>query len=162
MLAMPDRLEPGFDAAKLDGHAAAWIARDSSKPGRPDDGIDRWVVQASPDWSRTHLELDRADARDRLLEAVRTVPGFGGIDPIFAAAHRWRYALAAEPVGEACVFDAEAKLGMLGDWLLAPRVEAALLSGMAAAGRVLNLPRDDARLVGNGERADLFAQADEA
>jgi len=33
----------------------AWIAQDSSKPGRADT-LSTWVAQASAEWSEQHLE----------------------------------------------------------------------------------------------------------
>ena len=53
--------------------------------------------------------------------------------------HRWRYAFVDRPVGSACLLDAAAGLGACGDWCLGARVEAALLSGYAMAGRILGL-----------------------
>ncbi|MFW5681305.1 MAG: FAD-dependent oxidoreductase, partial [Pseudomonadota bacterium] len=65
-------------------------------------------------------------------------------EPTYATAHRWRYALAAEPVGEPCLYD-RSGLVACGDWCLGGRIEAAFLSGLAAAGRVMNGAIDAAR-----------------
>ena len=42
-------LGPQWNAARSTHHRIAWMARESSKPGR--DPIERWTVQASASWS---------------------------------------------------------------------------------------------------------------
>ena len=44
-------------------------------------------------------------------------------------AHRWRYARVGAPLGEACLLDRSAGIGLCGDWCLDARVEAAFMSG---------------------------------
>jgi predicted NAD/FAD-dependent oxidoreductase len=57
--------------------------------------------------------------------------------PAHAAAHRWRYALVQNPLGEPCLWDQKTNLGLCGDWCIAPRLEAAFLSGRALAQIIL-------------------------
>jgi renalase len=52
-------------------------------------------------------------------------------------AHRWRYALVETPLGQACLWDDAARLGVCGDWCLGGRIEAAHDSGTALARAVL-------------------------
>ncbi|HZF75025.1 MAG TPA: FAD-dependent oxidoreductase [Acetobacteraceae bacterium] len=120
---LPDLVRP--EAGPL-----AWAARDSGKPGR-DAATECWVLQASPTWSREHLEAEPAQAMERLLAAL-PLPA-----PRHAAAHRWRYALADRPLGEGCVWDAALRVGLCGDWCIAGRAEAAFDSGAALARAVL-------------------------
>ena len=56
--------------------------------------------------------------------------------PAYAAVQRWRYALADAPLGVAALWDADAGLGVCGDWCLGARVEAAYDSGRILAGLV--------------------------
>jgi predicted NAD/FAD-dependent oxidoreductase len=63
MLAFPNAMQPSFstlgpqwNAARSTHHRIAWLARESSKPGR--EQIERWTVQASAAWSQEHLEDD--------------------------------------------------------------------------------------------------------
>jgi predicted NAD/FAD-dependent oxidoreductase len=58
--------------------------------------------------------------------------------PVFAIAHRWRYALVEQALGVACLWDAQAGVGACGDYCLGPRVEAAFDSGEAMAQRLLD------------------------
>ena len=106
-----------------------WIARDSAKPGR-DDGSERWVVHAAPDWSRAHLE-DAADAvRGALLTALGDEAGAALPEVTHAATHRWRYAQVMEPLGQPFLLAPDGRLGACGDACLGGRVEAAYLSGL--------------------------------
>ena len=59
------------------------------------------------------------------------------IQPVHAVAHRWRYALPDPVAPDAALYDAVTQLGAGGDWCGGPRVEGALLSGVALAGRVM-------------------------
>lgn len=108
-----------------------WAARDGSKPGR--EGAETWVVQANADWSTRHLE-EAPDAVARLLlamlgERLRIVlPA-----PVHLSAHRWRYAKSGRGAGKGALWDPASGLGACGDWLGAPRVEAAWLSGRRLA-----------------------------
>ena len=120
---------PGFAARSLDSGPIAWIARNTTKPGR--DGRDAWTVHASPDWSTGHLEREPEAAAELLLTAFRAVTGIGDRQPFHIEAHRWRYALVTEPVGRPALFDAPSGLGLCGDWCLGGKVEAAFHSGRA-------------------------------
>jgi predicted NAD/FAD-dependent oxidoreductase len=121
---------PGVpDASQCSDGMLAWYARNSSKPGR--DGEEAFVLQASAGWSR--IEFDRPPhlvqraLLDRLSELVgRPLPRARVAD-----AHRWRDARVEVPLGEECLVDAAAGLGFCGDWCLAPRAEAAWVSGRA-------------------------------
>jgi predicted NAD/FAD-dependent oxidoreductase len=114
----------------------AWLARDRSKPGR--GGAESWVVHANPDWSREHLEDDAATAVEALFEAFAGSVDVDQPAPTYARAHRWRYARVETAVGADCLFERSGLIAACGDWCLGPRVEAAFLSGAAAAGRLLN------------------------
>jgi hypothetical protein len=138
-MAVFDRpLEAGFDGAFVHGSPLSWVARNASKPGRPDH--EAWVLHAGPDWSQAHLQLEREDAAVRLLDAFSDA--LGGLDAgtLHVDAHRWRYALPREPLLDPCLLDAELRIAACGDWCGGPRVEGAFLSGCAAADRLRALP----------------------
>ncbi len=136
MASFAEPLATSFDGAFVHGSPLGWVARNASKPSRPDG--EAWVLHATPEWSRRHLDLDREDAARRLLEAFRTASDTTVGAPVHLDAHRWRFAL-PEPLAEPCLFDAEALLAACGDWCGGPRVEGAFLSGRAAAERLLAL-----------------------
>jgi len=120
---------------KTDFSPLAWIARNSSKPGRSRDA-QTWVAHARPDWSREHLETSPEELRAPLLAAFRRATGILD-DPTHISAHRWRYALVEQALGVPCLFDADAMLGACGDWCLGRRVECAYDSGCAMADTLL-------------------------
>jgi len=119
------------DLERREGAALAWLARDSSKPGRA-ARPETWVAQGSAEWSAAHLELDKLQAAARLLALLAERAGHALPEPVHAEAHRWRYALAATPLGEACLHHRETGLVIAGDWCLGGRAEDAYLSGLAA------------------------------
>lgn len=115
----------------------AWAARNSAKPGRA--ALETWVVQADHDWSRSHLEQSPETVAEMLLAALLTLTGDEGRTAIASTAHRWRFALST-PLGLDCLWNDEIGLGVCGDWLMAPRVESAWLSGTSLAGRICASP----------------------
>jgi renalase len=124
-LPLPDTLRPV-------GGPIGWAARDSAKPGRNHE-TECWVVQAGPEWTRAHLELPAAEAAAALRQAFAALAGGSLPEPIYAAAHRWRYALVETPLGAPCLWDPARGLGACGDWCVAARAEAAVDSGAAMA-----------------------------
>lgn len=126
-----------FDAAFVEGKEVRWVARDSGKPGRMPG--ERWVIHASAEWSESHLEEDADDVAFALRRAFARVTGREDA-PLLEAARLWRVALPDPLLGADCVFDPAARIAACGDWCLAPRIEGAFLSGVAAAGRMLGLP----------------------
>lgn len=100
--------------------AISWLVRENSRPGAPAAPV-AYMLHMSAAWSTAHLE-DSAD------EVIASVASFAG-HAVYAAAHRWRYALADKPLGEAFLFDGDLGLGLCGDWCLGGRLEAAYISG---------------------------------
>lgn len=105
-----------------------WAARDSSKPGR-DASQENWVIQASSAFSATHLERAPEQVIPPLLSALTAEA------PLFAQAHRWRYALLETPLGTPCLWDGA--LGYASDGCISGRAEAAFDSGTTLARKVL-------------------------
>lgn len=135
MLAFAKPLNLPADRIKPDESAIGWIARNASKPGRS-QALETIVAHATPQWSREHLEESPDEIAHELLAQFQAVTGQTAT-PIFAAAHRWRYALVEEPAGTPFLWDAASRLGACGDWCLGPRVEAAFDSGEALADAIL-------------------------
>jgi len=133
MVELDAPIDGGFDAVR--GHGAvAWAAREASKPGRV--AGERWVIHATAEWTEAHLEEPGPVVADALLDAL--ADAVGPLPPVvFRRAHRWRYARVDRPVGQPCLYDAEARIAVAGDGLLGPRVEAAWTSGCAAASAIL-------------------------
>lgn len=137
MLAFPQAMQPTlqhlgphWNAARSTHHRIAWLARESSKPGR--GAIERWTVQASPEWSERHLEDDAERVKAKLLKAFTEVTGIRA-QPSHADVHRWRYAQTTQPLDKSHVWDAKSRIGVCGDWCLGHRVEEAFVSGLEMA-----------------------------
>lgn len=111
----------------------AWAAREASKPGRPAGHT--WTVHASPSWSRAHLEREPDDVAARMLDELASA--WGAIPAVrFRLARRWRYALVERALERGCLHDPTRRILVAGDGLLGGRVEAAWLSGRAAAAEI--------------------------
>ena len=107
-----------------------WAARNNAKPGRANEEC--WVIQASPEWSRAHLEEDAETVAAALLAELAEANGGPLPRQLGATAHRWRFARSGT-AGEEALWDAEKRIGVCGDWLIGPRVEAAYMSGLLLA-----------------------------
>lgn len=107
----------------------------SAKPGRDPAPTQRWVVHASAAFSRTHVDAAKPEIAMTLAAAFSAAVGGAAIGHM--AGHRWRYAYADRPLGEASPGDAMLGLQLAGDWCLGRGVEDAWVSGHAAAGALL-------------------------
>ncbi len=121
-----------FDAAFVNQGPLRWMARNSSKPGR--SGAESWLLHAEAEWSEAHLSDPPERVTAQLLEAFAT---HGGLPPVGSSLHRWRYADSAPALGMGFAWQADAGLGLCGDWLNGGKVEGAWLSGRALADAVL-------------------------
>lgn len=136
MLAFGRRLDGLPDIRRgEDDSPLAWVARDSSKPGR--ESVENVVVHAGGAWSRAHLE-DEPEAVLRLLaSALDEAAGANGAAPVHAAAHRWRYARVDQAVGMPFVEGCDGRVIACGDWCLGGRAEAAFDSARLAAAHIV-------------------------
>jgi renalase len=137
MLAFPQaqqasltHLGPQWNAARSTHHRIAWVARESSKPGR--GSVERWTVQASTAWSAEHLQDDQARVLAKLRKAFSEVTGIRA-EPAFATVHSWHQAQTLDPLGPSHVWDGKQRIGLCGDWCLGHRVENAFVSGLELA-----------------------------
>ena len=137
MLAYPNALQPGlsslgpqWNAARSTHHRLAWLARESSKPGR--GPVERWTVQAGAEWSAEH----RGDSADRvsgkLLKAFAEVTGIRAT-PAHVDTQFWPHARTDRPLGRTHLWDAASGLGVCGDWCIGHRLEDAFVSGLSLA-----------------------------
>ena len=138
MLRFSKPIHLDFDGAFVHDSPLAWIARNSSKPGRRRD-VETWVLHASAEWSEAHLEETPEAVQSDLLEEFWKSTGLSPAPLDYVTAHRWRFALPPQPLEDRCLFDREMQVAACGDWCAGPRAEGAFLSGMAASGRLLGL-----------------------
>ena len=138
MLVLDKPLFAEHDAAFVNQGPLCWVSSQSSRPERP--AINAWVLHASPEWSSMHLEKTADEVQELLLEAVRELPLAQSFTVEFAVAHRWRYALARQPLNCGAIWLGSKNLALAGDWCHGSRVEGAFLSGIAAAARIMAAP----------------------
>lgn len=137
MLAFPQAVQPGlttlgpqWNAARSTHHRIAWLARESSKPGRRT--IERWTVQASAAWSQEHINDSKDRVEGKLIKAFAEVTGIRA-EPSHVESHRWLYAKTGQPLGQSYIWNAKSGLGVCGDWCIGHRVENAFVSGLELA-----------------------------
>ncbi len=123
-------LGPQWNAARSTHHRIAWLARESSKPGR--SAVERWTVQASADWSAEHLHDNPMRVQAKLQKAFSEVTAIRA-EPAYAAVRRWPHAQTRQPLGRSHLWDARLGLGACGDWCIGHRVEDAFVSGLELA-----------------------------
>jgi predicted NAD/FAD-dependent oxidoreductase len=137
MLAFPQASQPGlahlgpqWNAARSTHHRIAWLCRESSKPAR--GSIERWLLQASPEWSLEHLHDDPHRVEAKLLRAFSELTGIHAT-PSFVKAYRWQEAKTLKALGKSFQWDASHQVGTCGDWHVGHRVEDAFVSGLELA-----------------------------
>jgi len=137
MVGFEDSIGADWAGAFVHDSFLTWVARNSSKPGRP-TALESWVLHADPDWTEHHWETDPDQVTSMMLTEFWRVLGNLPQEPVVAKAHRWKFAIPATDCTELSLSDTTRGVHVCGDWLAGGRVEGAFLSGLSAAGRILN------------------------
>jgi predicted NAD/FAD-dependent oxidoreductase len=132
MAAFDAPVDLDFDAAFVVDDRLAWVARDSSKPGRT-RLPDCWTLHATPEWSARNLETDRSVVALKLLDRLFELTGREHREASTLLAHRWRFARPAEESITRPRVEPETRLALAGDWTSGARIEDAAASGIGAA-----------------------------
>ncbi len=144
MVAFEQRWEVAFDAAFINLGNLSWIARDSSKPTR-DASVDTWVLHSNPEYAAARLDSPSELVTAELLAELSSLVGLRLPQQRLAQSHRWLYARPKQSLPESALWDSRHGLGACGDWCGGPRVEGAMLSGMALAGKVMGTLNENSR-----------------
>jgi renalase len=136
MIRPREALKVEFDGAFVVDSPLGWICRDSSKPGRAMG--DRWLLQATADWSNLHQDYAPDEVGKMLLDVFCNVTG-ELVEPLDLVAHRWLYSLPVNPLGIQCHLNEAGNIGACGDWLSGARVEDAFMSGYSLGNQLLNV-----------------------
>jgi renalase len=118
----------------------SWIGLDSSK--HPDKATQPvFVFQSTPEFAKGSMdEPDLELAGKPILNRVGKHLAKWLSSPEWWQVHRWRYAIAEEVLGAACLSTAvPLPLVCAGDWCAGSNVEAAYRSGLAAAESLMEL-----------------------
>ncbi len=122
------------------------VVHENAKPGRPRyDQSSLFVVYARAEWSASRYDSEPEAVgiaiTNRLLMLLRSITSrrveLSEFSPI--AAHRWGLARTLLPLSSRCVADKESRLVACGDAYGGSGLEAAFLSGYAAAASVHSL-----------------------
>lgn len=132
MVAFESRVNVSWDGAFVHDSPLAWVARNSSKPGRSTE-TDCWVLHATPDWSAAHLEAAPDDVAKELVDAFSSAVAERLPAHCDLSAHRRRYSHGSTPDDRRVLFDCDSGLVVCGDWLAGGRIEGAFLAGIRAA-----------------------------
>lgn len=135
-LAFQTPLDTPMQGCFVQDNPLEWLARNRSKPGR-DEKFDTWVLHATSNWSRQHIDLPKEEVIEQLRGEFAELVGCVVPPPTFALAHRWLYARPSSNHEWGALADADQGLYACGDWCLSGRVEGAWLSGQEAARRLL-------------------------
>lgn len=114
----------------------AWIARDSSKPGRPEG--QRWMVHASGPYTSAHRETSTDEITATLVGELARLLSCAPLSPTLTTLQCWSLARAAHTLGGDPPWDASTRIGLAGDWTGTGQIEGAFLSGLALAERILD------------------------
>jgi len=139
MLAFDARLQGVPDLIRgQEPHVLSLIARNGSKPARTGE---TFVLHATPQWSREHIESERDAVKSEMVSAMRAQTGLGENlpDPAHLEVHRWLYALVETPLDQPFLGNPGNTLFACGDWCIGGRAEAAHQSGQALARHIMSL-----------------------
>lgn len=121
------------DVAVFDHPVVRRIVHNSAKPGRQNENV--YLLQANKDWSKAHLEESAASVGPQLMQSFHELSDSASAELLFV--HHWRYGFTEKALGQPCLWSAESRLGVCGDWCLGRTVEDAWRSGAELVRRIL-------------------------
>ena len=128
----PSKIQPPGSLQFKEG-SISWIADNRVKGISPDGG--GVTIHGSPTFSRKYWDEDRKYAGNLLLEKASELLHSKVVD---FQVHGWRYSKPIEVYDDKfALLEESPPLFLAGDAFLGPRVEGAALSGLAAAGNLL-------------------------
>ena len=137
MIAFETPLNFEFDIWRSENSNISWLSRNSSKPQRV-QSQDSWVCHASPKWSSENIDKSREEVCQAMIGMLADIHGCKLPKTLFEIAHRWRYAQAANILGQPYLTNNNKTLYVAGDWCLGSRVEAGFESGLSVAQSIIS------------------------
>lgn len=125
---------PAWNSARSQDHRLAWINRELGKPER--FGVERWTLHATATWSKEHFNDSPERIEGKLLKSFAELTGIRAT-PNMVASKRWLNAKTITPLNRPFLWQADAGIGVCGDYCLGYRVEDAFVSGLEMALQVL-------------------------
>lgn len=152
MLRLTSKLTRDFECLFVNTGLLSWVALDSAKPGRSKDPHQEvWVLHATSEWSKLHVDTDRDTVARLMLEAFMGIVQLNGantaeisntIADLTTASnydlHRWLYADCERYLTIGYQLDHQQKIGVCGDWLNGGKIQGAWLSGLNLAHAIMD------------------------
>ena len=113
----------------------SFAARSGSKPGR--SPVETWTIHASGGFSADHRLTPPQVTTMLMLDRLAMLIGTALPAVASSRTRFWPNSRVVRAAGEPCIGYTGTKLFLAGDWCIGPRVEAAWLSGRAAAAALL-------------------------
>jgi len=135
MLGFDKHISLDFDAALVRGQDISWISVNSSKPTRAKPFS--LLIHSTNLWAEEHLNDDKSQVVEHLCSQLKLVTGIDARNTSHQALHTWKYANAKKRYGEPCFIDTNQQLAVCGDWLIQGNVEAAFISGLETANKII-------------------------
>jgi renalase len=123
--------QPGGIA--IEDQSLVWLA-DNHQKGISPNGY-AVTLHATPSFSNTHWDSSDADVAQKLFTAASIWLDSSVIE---YQVHRWRYSLPKTLYSQPCLALSDLALILAGDAFVAPNLEGAVLSGIAAAKSIFN------------------------
>ena len=121
---------PAWSSARSTDHRLAWINREGGKPGR--QGVERWTLHATAAWSKEHFNDTPERVQGKLLKSFAELTGIHAT-PSMVKSKRWLNARTVKALNVPFLWQADAGIGVCGDYMRGYRVEDAFLSGLEMA-----------------------------
>ena len=138
LLSFNQPLATDIDAAFVKDGPIGWISRNNSKPGR--DAGESWVIQANHHWSKDHCNGERHGLMETLQNAFWQALQLPPQPHAEIWLHRWLFSIPNVVEQPGTVVSNDDSVALCGDWLQAPNIEGAWLSGNLAARRLSGQP----------------------
>lgn len=135
MVSFDQPLNVDFDAAFVQSSKLAWAMR---FPNLSATNTDCWTLHGTNEWSEQIVDNEVSDSAAELLQEFISMTGEDDASVQSVAGHRWRYAVADEPLEALSLCDANCGLFVCGDWCVGNRVESAWASGQDTAKAILD------------------------
>lgn len=135
-LAFSTPLDTPMEAAFINDDTLDWVARSNSRPER-EHPHDTWVLHASHEWTRQHIDRPADEITDKLRQHFGQLLNTELPETTFSLAHRWLYARPTRTRQRGILADDELGLYACGDWCLSGTIEDAWHSGNRAAHQLL-------------------------
>ena len=137
MIGLTYRLNIDYDAIFIKNSPIRWMARNNSKPGRPN--AESWVVHATKEWSQKNIERGQDWITAQLFGEFLNITGFESYETKYKQVHLWRYGIVDNPLNQNFILDNNRNIALCGDYCVGNNIEAAFISGENLAERLNSL-----------------------